>query len=125
MEKYKLMPHICLQHELTSAHWDEDTAKWVVNIRRGVDGSEITDTADVLFLGVGALNRWHWPNIDGLHDFGGTLVHSAKWDIPGETIEDWKDKNVAVIGNVGDVTVHCGLRLLTRFFMSRGPQAYS
>ncbi|KAH5723270.1 hypothetical protein HBI17_248100 [Parastagonospora nodorum] len=34
------------------------------------------------------------PKIDGLHDFGGKLVHSANWD---PTI-DWADKRVAVIG---------------------------
>ncbi|KZV71672.1 FAD/NAD(P)-binding domain-containing protein [Peniophora sp. CONT] len=99
VHQYKLMPHIHLQHELTSARWDEKVAKWTVTIRRGSDGQEITDIADVLFLGVGGLSRWRWPDIKGLKSFNGTLVHSAQWDVPEEAFEGWKDKNVAVIGN--------------------------
>ena len=30
------------------------------------------------FLGI--LNTWKWPEIEGLHDFKGKLMHSAKWD---------------------------------------------
>jgi cation diffusion facilitator CzcD-associated flavoprotein CzcO len=60
------------------------------------------DTADVLFLGVGTLNRWKWPDLEGLKEFGGTLVHTAqftdgKWEEP---VADWGDKAVGVIGNV-------------------------
>ena len=99
VDKYKLMPHIRLQHEMTSARWDDVNAKWEVTIRRA-DGKEFVDTADVLFLGVGGLSRWRWPDIEGLKGFSGTLVHSAQWNVSDETIEGWKDKNVAVIGNV-------------------------
>ncbi|PSR73745.1 hypothetical protein PHLCEN_2v10435 [Hermanssonia centrifuga] len=51
---------------------------------------------------MGILSRWSWPDIDGLKNFKGTLVHSANWDLGGATWEDdakdWQDKNVAVIG---------------------------
>lgn len=93
------MQYIHLRHTLTSAHWDENNAKWNVTIRRP-DGEEFVDTADVLFLGVGALSRWHWPDIEGLQGFGGTLVHSAQWNVSEEAVESWKDKKVAVVGNV-------------------------
>ncbi|KZV71680.1 FAD/NAD-P-binding domain-containing protein [Peniophora sp. CONT] len=99
VEKYKLMPYMRLEHEMTAALWNADTAKWEVTIRRGEDGREFTDTADVLFLGIGSLNRWRWPDIDGLRSFGGALVHSAGWNVPDDVLESWKDKNVAVIGN--------------------------
>ncbi|VDB82950.1 unnamed protein product [Peniophora sp. CBMAI 1063] len=99
VDKYKLMPYMRLQHEMTAARWDEVDAKWIVSLRREADGHEITDTADVLFLGVGSLNRWRWPAIDGLKTFGGTLVHSADWNVPEDRLEGWKDKHVAVIGN--------------------------
>ncbi|KZV69317.1 FAD/NAD-binding domain-containing protein [Peniophora sp. CONT] len=103
VEKYKLMQHIRLRHELAAARWDEETAKWHLKIRRGPDGEEFEDTADVLFLGTGALSRYRWPDTPGLDTFGGTLVHSAKWDLPGSTwqdgVEGWKEKNVGVIGN--------------------------
>lgn len=38
------------------------------------------DQADVVIQATGALNNWRWPNIPGLHDFGGKLLHSASWD---------------------------------------------
>ncbi|VDC03361.1 unnamed protein product [Peniophora sp. CBMAI 1063] len=103
VEKYKLMQHIRLRHELIAARWDEETAKWHLKIRRGPDCSDFEDTADVLFLGTGALSRYRWPDIPGLDTFGGTLVHSARWDLPGSTWQDsvqgWKEKDVGVIGN--------------------------
>jgi thioredoxin reductase len=46
-------------------------------------------------LTVGENSNWKWPDIEGLHDFQGTRVHSASW--PQEF--DYKDKVVAVIGN--------------------------
>jgi cation diffusion facilitator CzcD-associated flavoprotein CzcO len=63
---------------------------------------EIEDTADVLLLATGGLNRWQWPRIEGLSDFQGTLLHSANWK--GE-IDEWKDKSVGVIGAVGAIAI--------------------
>ncbi|KAF9893999.1 hypothetical protein FE257_008970 [Aspergillus nanangensis] len=39
--------------------------------------------------------HWKWPDIPGLADFTGDLIHSASWP---ETVE-YQDKRVAVIGN--------------------------
>lgn len=55
----------------------------------------IHDTADVLVKATGTLNRWKWPEIPGLHDFKGTLLHSARWD----QSFDATGKTIAVIGN--------------------------
>lgn len=105
VDKYKIKKYIHLQHELTHARWDEASSKWIVRIRRGGDqGEEFEDTCDVLFLCVGILNRWHWPDLEGLQEFGGKLVHSAQWDVTDgaweDGVKDWGDKNVGVIGNV-------------------------
>ncbi|KAG9314939.1 hypothetical protein JVU11DRAFT_4047 [Chiua virens] len=108
VEKYKLAPYIKLQHELTHARYDEAEAKWYLRIRR--PGPEFTqeepsfeefeDTADFVFCAAGCLSRWSWPDIDGLKDFQGKLIHSADWDTDNwrEGVEDWKDKRVGVIG---------------------------
>ncbi|THV06458.1 FAD/NAD-P-binding domain-containing protein [Dendrothele bispora CBS 962.96] len=114
VEKYKLMPYIKLQHKLTRAEYNEETGKWHLTIQRPspVDDDsaveEFTDIADVLFTGIGALNRWDWPDIDGLETFQGKVIHSAQWktgegdDDPKakweDTVTQWKDKKVAVIG---------------------------
>lgn len=58
------------------------------------DGKEVDDWCNVLINGTGFLNDWKWPKIDGLHDFKGTLLHSANWD----TNVDCTGKTVAVIG---------------------------
>ena len=110
VEKYKLAPYVKLSHELVQAQWDEGSGKWRLRLKRplpsGSDDQyeEIEDEADFLFMGVGTLSRWRWPDVEGLHDFKGTLVHSANWNLGGATWEedakDWGDKNVAVIGLV-------------------------
>lgn len=43
-------------------------------------GSVYSDQADILISATGALNNWKWPDIPGLHDFKGKLMHSARWD---------------------------------------------
>jgi hypothetical protein len=45
-------------------------------------------------------SNWKWPDIDGLEDYKGHLVHSARWD----DSYDFKDKTIAVIG-VGSTAV--------------------
>lgn len=54
----------------------------------------VVDTGDVLISAVGILNQWKWPNIPGLHDFKGRLVHSAAFPADVEI----EGKRVAVIG---------------------------
>jgi cation diffusion facilitator CzcD-associated flavoprotein CzcO len=103
------MQYIRLRHELTHAVWDEDAGNWRLRIRHAGAASgggdlEIDDTADVLLLGVGLLNRPKWPDIPGLRDFQGPLLHSAQWDVgdlDGSGVpQDWYNKTVGVIGNV-------------------------
>ena len=105
--KYKLEPYIKLRHELVYAQYNEQTARWRVRVKRPSSASpseyeEIEDEADFLFLGTGILSRWTWPDIEGLKEYKGTLVHSANWNLGGATweddVKDWGDKSVAVIG---------------------------
>lgn len=42
----------------------------------------------------GILNNWRWPDIEGLHDFKGPLMHSAHWDHG----VDFNGKTIGVIG---------------------------
>lgn len=39
-------------------------------------------------------SNWQWPNIPGLHDFEGVLIHSAAW----KDDCDLNNKRVAVLG---------------------------
>lgn len=91
--KYNAEKYITLNTEVLAATWDEQVGQWKVDLQHS-DGSTSTDTCDVLVNGSGVFNKWKWPAIEGLHDFVGTLAHSAAWD----TSIDWTNKTVAVIG---------------------------
>ena len=105
------MRYIKLQHELVHAQYDEGQGKWHLKIRRPVatgEGEEekfevIEDVADFVMAGTGTLSRWGWPDIEGLWDFKGKVIHSADWeqsDSWQETVKDWSSKRVGVIGVV-------------------------
>lgn len=91
--KYGVEKYVQLNTTVAAATWDEKEGHWKVDLARQ-DGSTFTATCDVLVNGAGVINKWKWPEIEGLHDFKGTLAHSAAWDA---TI-DWANKTVAIIG---------------------------
>lgn len=49
-------------------------------IRDQDSNSVYSDHCNVLISATGALNDWKWPDIPGLGDFQGKLMHSARWD---------------------------------------------
>jgi cation diffusion facilitator CzcD-associated flavoprotein CzcO len=65
-----------------------------VQVKDLVSGTTFTDTCDFLAVSTGILNAWQWPDIPGLMDFKGKLMHTANYD----TSYDLKDKEVALIG---------------------------
>lgn len=131
VDKYKLRPYIKLRHRVVSARYLEDSGKWLLTIKRARnnaeessvernlpklykpsydDWEEFQETADILFTGAGALSRWDWPDIEGLDTFAGKVIHSAQWEIGNgaksweESVADWGDKRVGVIGVVSEFT---------------------
>lgn len=87
LEKY-----IKFNSAVQSATWSEDEGQWKLRIQ-GPSG-EIPDWCDILISASGVLNSWKYPNIPGLEEFKGKLIHSANWD----SSVDLNDKRVAVIG---------------------------
>ncbi|OBH51909.1 NAD(P)/FAD-dependent oxidoreductase [Mycobacterium sp. E2479] len=75
--------------EVTSAHYDDETATWQL---RTSDGE--TFEADVLVPAVGQLSRPALPAIPGIDAFAGPSFHSAQWrhDV------DLTGRRVAVLG---------------------------
>ncbi|KAL5620935.1 hypothetical protein FOBRF1_004181 [Fusarium oxysporum] len=92
-DKYGLAENVRFQSKVTEAIWNEAAGKW--NLRVFQDGEEKEDECDILIDGSGFLNNWHWPDIPGLHDFKGEIVHTADWN-PSINVAG---KKVAVIGN--------------------------
>ncbi|CAG9981778.1 unnamed protein product [Clonostachys byssicola] len=95
VDKYGARKYMKFEHQFKGARWLADVGKWQIDVLRLPDGEIIHDTADVLVKGTGTLNKWKWPQIEGLHSFEGTLLHSARWD----TSFDASGKSIAVIGN--------------------------
>lgn len=83
-----LRRHLITGCELLGATWDDDRQCWQVQTSLG------TLTATVLVAATGALSTPKLPDVPGLHDFTGTVFHSATWDHD----HDLTGERVAVIG---------------------------
>ncbi|ETS85705.1 hypothetical protein PFICI_03730 [Pestalotiopsis fici W106-1] len=94
-DKYGARKYMRFGHEFKGAQWSEAAGKWEVQVLRLSDHQVFYDTADVLIKGTGTLNKWKWPDIPGLENFQGTLLHTARWD----SKFDATGKKIAVIGN--------------------------
>jgi cation diffusion facilitator CzcD-associated flavoprotein CzcO len=89
VEKYGLTEHLRLNTTITRAEFDETSNIW----RLATDGDDVI-TARYVAAAIGGLERPKLPEIDGLDEFAGTLMHTALWDHD----VDLTDKRVAVIG---------------------------
>ncbi|KAK0845165.1 hypothetical protein LTR03_007663 [Friedmanniomyces endolithicus] len=89
IEKY-----VKLQHQLESAVWNSEAGVWRFKVRNLKTGTVSEDEAEFFINAGGVLNAYRFPDIPGLHDFKGKLMHSAAYD-EGYAIEE---KRVAVIG---------------------------
>ncbi|KAL3422860.1 cyclohexanone 1,2-monooxygenase [Phlyctema vagabunda] len=93
VKKYRLDEEIIFNTRVRETIWNESLGKWEIEVDRG--GRWITDTADILVNASGIHNRWEWPDIPGLSEFRGKIMHTAAWD----KSYNLKGKKVAVIGN--------------------------
>ncbi|KAI0150263.1 flavin-binding monooxygenase [Xylariaceae sp. FL1272] len=94
-EKYGVMRFIKLRHEVGSCKWDNNNKKWLLEIHNLETGERFLDDADVLVVARGLLATPAWPEIDGLKQFQGELVHSARWNEK----YDYRNQRIGVIGN--------------------------
>lgn len=87
-DDFDVTPHVRCGHDVTDASWDDLAQVW----RLTVNGSVVT--ADVLVGATGPFSEPAHPDIPGLDDFEGDVIHSARWD------HTWSPtgKRVAVIG---------------------------
>ncbi|KAI0967454.1 flavin-binding monooxygenase [Xylaria arbuscula] len=94
-ERFGAMRFIKLSHEVTSCTWDENTKRWLLSVRRIDTGETFKDDADVLVVARGSLSNPSWPEIPGLKDFAGEIMHSAIW----KNDCDFRYKRIGIIGN--------------------------
>ena len=87
-----LRRHLMLGTRLREARWNAGTARWELLLDRG--GESTWMTADVLVSAVGLFGAPKPPDIPGLTEFDGPIMHTAQWDPRVEL----RGKRVAVIG---------------------------
>jgi 4-hydroxyacetophenone monooxygenase len=92
-DKYDLRKNIRFSTTVETLAYNEAAGTWTVTVRNP-DGSREDLIANAVINGHGPVNRYKWPDIAGLHDFTGTLVHTANY--PADL--DLTGKRVAVIG---------------------------
>jgi cation diffusion facilitator CzcD-associated flavoprotein CzcO len=93
-ERHGSKKYMKLNTKVLEGRWDEEKGLWSLTLEDQVTKGTWQDWCHVLINGTGILNTWKWPEIDGLHDFAGPKMHSAKWDHE----VDFTDKVVGVIG---------------------------
>jgi cation diffusion facilitator CzcD-associated flavoprotein CzcO len=89
VDKYGLRDRILLHAGVTGTRWDDATGLWTVTT-----ANDLTLTTRFIVNATGVLTKPKAPDIPGLDDFAGTVVHTARWD---DTV-DLRGKRVAVIG---------------------------
>lgn len=86
--------YIKLRHQIEYAAWDREAGVWRFRVKDLTTGEVADDEAEFFINAGGVLNNFKWPDIPGLHDFKGKLMHSAAYE-EGYPLEG---KRVAVIG---------------------------
>jgi len=92
-DHYDLREDILFGTEALDASYDETAQRWTVRVRDRT-GAQRELTADVLVTAAGLFGRPTVPDLPGLDDFRGTVVHSTSW--PADL--DVTGQRVAVVG---------------------------
>lgn len=88
-ERFDLERDISFGTKVVSARWDEAAQRWLVETDAG-----LTYQVRHLILATGALSEPKTPDLPGLENFAGAVLHTAKWD---DTVP-LEGKNIALFG---------------------------
>lgn len=89
-DRFDLRRSFRFDTRVTAAHYDQHTHLWHVTTARGD-----TLTCRFCIFATGSLSQVNYPDIPGLGDFAGRILHTAAW--PHEHV-DLTGKRVGVIG---------------------------
>jgi putative flavoprotein involved in K+ transport len=79
--------------EFEGGHYDENDGRWTVTLRRA-DGTKREMHPRHVVLATGVSGIPNVPDVPGLKDFSGKVMHSSRYDDG----ENWKGKRAIVIG---------------------------
>ncbi len=91
-DDFDLRRHLVLGTRVCRLVWNEEALHWEVTLDS--DGAEQMVVADVVVSAVGLFHSVRYPDIKGLADFSGDVMHTAQWD----TTVELTGKRVAVVG---------------------------
>jgi cation diffusion facilitator CzcD-associated flavoprotein CzcO len=93
-DDFDLRRHLLSGTAVRSAHWDAEASRWDLDLESLRTGGSSTYSADVVVSAVGLFGEPKLPDIDGVGDFGGSIMHTSRWD-PNIELDG---RRVAVIG---------------------------
>jgi cation diffusion facilitator CzcD-associated flavoprotein CzcO len=88
-DEFDLRRHLMLGTSVQKLVWNEPQMHWDVEL---ADGSALV--ADVIVSAVGLFSAARYPDIEGIKEFTGDLMHTSQWDAD----IDLAGKRVAVVG---------------------------
>lgn len=92
VDKRNLRPRIRFETSVNEMSFDEKADCWRILVEDAQETEELT--ARFVISGIGALERPQLPDIDGIDEFEGKIVHTSRWDHD----YDLSGKRVACIG---------------------------
>ena len=92
-DDFDLRRHLILGTRVRRARWSEQSLRWELELDSW-DDTDGTLVADVVVSAVGLFGAPHLPDIEGLAEYSGAILHTSQWD---KDI-DLAGKKVAVIG---------------------------
>jgi len=89
--------HIRFDHQVSSASWSSDTARWTVTATETETGRTVEYTCNFLFMCAGyySYKEGYTPDLPGLSSFQGPVIHPQAW--PEDL--DYAGKRVLVVGS--------------------------
>lgn len=93
-DRFGSRKYMKLNTKVVECRWNDGRGVWDITLEDQVTKKIWHDFAHCVINGTGILNNWKWPDIEGLNDFKGSLMHSAAWNHD----VDFKGKTAAVIG---------------------------
>jgi cation diffusion facilitator CzcD-associated flavoprotein CzcO len=91
-DDFDLRRHLMLGTSVRRLAWNENAQHWEVELTS--EDAHRVIVADVVVSAVGLFGAVRYPDIAGLADFSGEVMHTARWD----TSVDLTGKRVAVVG---------------------------
>ncbi|KAG1649599.1 Dimethylaniline monooxygenase [N-oxide-forming] 5 [Nymphon striatum] len=102
--QFNLFPYIKLHHKVESCTKNKEGDKWIIKGFNVQTDEAWEDTADALMVCNGHLAKPKIPNIPGLKDFKGKVIHTRDY----KHTTGFEDKNILVVGvgnSAGDAAV--------------------